>query len=508
MNKEIEKAIHRFKKSQDDIFCQINESFHLWPNEDLCSIFDKNQVGDALSELPRDFSDQLSFYEYLGLKIKIYSFQRLLTELLIKHADIRKGYISVYTHLLGYSEQRYFPITEDHISQNEYDERIDSKAKTTHVIKADEKKINKSYIQKFNVMDNYNIFFKSNFTAFDYTMRTSYTLETFLKSDLPLLHWHLNQYCNIPDIYSHYLSILLNRINVRANTNIFSKADDAMKSIKTIRTINGSFDYVLDNYTQLIDSINLDLDFQTISNSFSLRKTDYETKSSYAKAVYYNYNYLLDNVLSTDFFDSITSNFFKDCCNLSNISTIYQKGSLSFYDVQTIHALNLLELLATFNINTKEIDKYIENLVQTYITCSPNASDPIDIFLEETDYAYQFSNKIDLFKKNLHFFLLHSVEYVLRFCQKWYKIIDDLQNSTDEDVYLKFILCIQKILSPYMKTDSFTYSIPKKGIENSKEREIYNNYKELFSLNDKKNILYILHYLSIHRDLHSRVTEY
>ena len=135
MNDDIEKAIHRFKKSQDDIFCQINESFHLWPSEDLCSIFDKNQAGDALSELPRDFSDQLSFYEYLGIKIKIYSFQRLLTELLIKHADIRKGYISVYTHLLGYSEQRYFANTEDHISQNEYDERIDSKAKTTHVIK-------------------------------------------------------------------------------------------------------------------------------------------------------------------------------------------------------------------------------------------------------------------------------------------------------------------------------------------------------------------------------------
>lgn len=507
MNNDIEKAIHRFKNSQDNIFCQINESFHLWPNEDLCSIFDKNQAGDALSELPRDFSDQLSFYEYLGLKIKIYSFQRLLTELLIKHADIRKGYISVYTHLLGYYKQRYFANETDFKSLNELDENIDSKAMTDHVIKDDENKINNSYIQNFNVMDNYDIFYKSNFDSFDYTIHTSYIMETFLKSDLALLYWHLNQDNRIPDIYSYYLNLLLDFTNARADTSIFSKANDAMKSIKITRTTNDSFDYFLDHYTQIIDSIN-NLDFETLKNSFSLRKTDYDTKSSYAKAVYYNYNYLIENVLSTDFFNSITSNFFKDCSNLSNISTIYQKNTLSFYDVQTVQNLNLLELLATFNINTKEIDKYIENLVQTYITCSPNASDPIAIFLEETDYDYQFSNKIDLFKKDLHFFLVHSIEYVLEFCRKWFQIIDDLQHSTDEDVYLIFILCIQEILSPYMKKDSFSYSIPKKGIEKSDKRRKYNEYKRIFSLNDKKNVLYILHYLSIHRDLHSRVKKY
>lgn len=144
MNDDIEKAIHRFKKSQDGIICQIYEDFQLWPNEDLYSIFEKDQTSNALSKLPKNLSNQLSFYDYIGIKIKIYSFQRLLTELLIKHADIRKGYISVYTHLLGYSEQRYFANTEDHISQNEYDERIDSKAKTTHVIKDDEKKIDNS----------------------------------------------------------------------------------------------------------------------------------------------------------------------------------------------------------------------------------------------------------------------------------------------------------------------------------------------------------------------------
>lgn len=507
MNDDIEKAIHRFKNSQDNIIYLINEYFHLLPNENPCSIFEEDQTSNVLSKLPRNFSNQLSFYDYIGIKIKIYSFQRLLTELLIKHADIRKGYISVYTHLLGYYEQRYFANEKDPTSQNEYDKAIDSKARTTHVIKDDEKKINNSYIQNFNVMDNYGIFYKSNFDSFDYTMHTSYAIETFLKSDLALLYWHLNQDNRIPDIYSYYLNLLLDFTNARADTSIFSKASDAIKSIKSTRTTNDSFDYFLNNYTHIIDSIN-NLNFETLKNSFSLQKTDYDTKSSYAKAVYYNYHYLINNVLSTDFFDSITSNFFKDCSNLSNISTIYQNNSLSFYDLQTVHSLNLLELLATFNINTNEIDKYIENLVQTYITCSPNASETIDIFLEETDYDYQFSNKIDLFKKDLHVFLLRSVEYVLEFCQNWFQIIDDLQLSTDEDVYLKFILCIQEILSPYIKTESFSYSIPKKGIEKSEKRKKYNRYKRIFSLNDKKNILYILHYLSIHRDLHSRVTEY
>ena len=72
MNDDIEKAIHRFKNSQDNVIYLINEYFHLLPNEDPCSIFEEDQTSNVLSKLPRNFSNQLSFYDYIGINFNVY----------------------------------------------------------------------------------------------------------------------------------------------------------------------------------------------------------------------------------------------------------------------------------------------------------------------------------------------------------------------------------------------------------------------------------------------------
>lgn len=310
----------------------------------------------------------------------------------------------------------------------------------------------------------------------------------------------------IPDIYNNYLSSLLYHLCILNDKNIFSKAYESLESKVSTKKANNNLNSIIDTYNSLINISSKNLvDHKSLENSIGRSEMSYRDKELYIYSVYYNYFFLLNNIIANDFFKSIDSDFFFNIVKNISFRELYKLENT--YDIELGYSLiNFLELLATFNIDTHKIDVHINHLISEEetsfnesISFSNTYANP---FLAQISNNRLITDRIVEFIQDLHFFLLNAINSVIDSCQYFFKTIVDLQNELiknkcNQDITLPFIKLIGNVLSGYVKSDSSFYTIP------------YNDkVKDKFGPNEKLCILYLFHYLSIHRDLHDRLVRH
>ena len=515
--KDVQTLFENLKSYQDFSKSLVLNSFH-YKNQkyDVYGLDNPHNHFFTSEKLPTSYLDTSNLYEYLAIKIKEYFFQRLLNQLLIWYEkDSDKICLKVH---LTYATNGYNSTVTDPLNKREANFDLET-ISTRGQIKRAKPKYENSYNLKYNFIKKTEPFLSLE-DSFRYTLFTPFDRYRFLKTDPTLLHWQIdnrkskveNLKITIPDIYNDYLSSLLYYLDILDDKNIFSKAFESLdvnekleNNVKT-KKANKNLNNIIDTYNSLItlDSENL-IDYKSLKVSIGRDTMSYRDKELYIHSVHYNYFFLLNNIIANDFFKSIDSDFFFNIVKNISFSELYKLENT--YDIELGYSLiNILELLATFNIDTHKIDVHINHLISEEetsfnesISFSKTYANP---FLAQISNNCLITDRIVEFIQDLHFFLLSAINSVIDSCQYFFKTVVDLQNELiknkcNQDITLPFIKLIGNVLSSYVKSDSLFYTIP------------YNEkVKDKFGPNEKLCILYLFHYLSIHRDLHDRLVRH
>lgn len=508
--KDVQTLFENLNSYQDFSKSLVLNSFHYKNRKyDIYGLDNPHNHFFTSEKLPTSYLDSNNVYEYLAIKIKEYFFQRLLNQLLIWY-EKDSDKICLKVHLTdatgGYnnSENNFL---------NEREQNFDlEQISTRGQIKRAKTKYEDSYNLKYDFIKKTEPFLSLK-DSFRYTLFTPFDKHRFLKTDPTLLHWQINRKSKdenlkitIPDIYNNYLSSLLYHLCILNDKNIFSKAYESLESKVSTKKANNNLNSIIDTYNSLINISSKNLvDHKSLENSIGRSEMSYRDKELYIYSVYYNYFFLLNNIIANDFFKSIDSDFFFNIVKNISFRELYKLENT--YDIELGYSLiNFLELLATFNIDTHKIDVHINHLISEEetsfnesISFSNTYANP---FLAQISNNRLITDRIVEFIQDLHFFLLNAINSVIDSCQYFFKTIVDLQNELiknkcNQDITLPFIKLIGNVLSGYVKSDSSFYTIP------------YNDkVKDKFGPNEKLCILYLFHYLSIHRDLHDRLVRH
>lgn len=508
--KDVQTLFENLNSYQDFSKSLVLNSFHYKNRKyDIYGLDNPHNHFFTSEKLPTSYLDSNNVYEYLAIKIKEYFFQRLLNQLLIWY-EKDSDKICLKVHLTdatgGYnnSENNFL---------NEREQNFDiEQISTRGQIKRAKTKYEDSYNLKYDFIKKTEPFLSLK-DSYRYTLFTPFDKQRFLKTDPTLLHWQINRKSKdenikitIPDIYNNYLSSLFYHLGILNDKNIFSKAYESLESKVSTKKANNNLNSIIDAYNSLINISSKNLvDHKSLENSIGRSEMSYRDKELYIHSVYYNYFFLLNNIIANDFFKSIDSDFFFNIVKNISFRELYKLENT--YDIELGYSLiNFLELLATFNIDTHKIDVHINHLISEEetsfnesISFSNTYANP---FLAQISNNRLITDRIVEFIQDLHFFLLNSINSVIDSCQYFFKTIVDLQNELiknkcNQDITLPFIKLIGNVLSGYVKSDSSFYTIP------------YNDkVKDKFGPNEKLCILYLFHYLSIHRDLHDRLVRH
>lgn len=508
--KDVQTLFENLNSYQDFSKSLVLNSFHYKNRKyDIYGLDNPHNHFFTSEKLPTSYLDSNNVYEYLAIKIKEYFFQRLLNQLLIWY-EKDSDKICLKVHLTdatgGYnnSENNFL---------NEREQNFDiEQISTRGQIKRAKTKYEDSYNLKYDFIKKTEPFLSLK-DSYRYTLFTPFDKHRFLKTDPTLLHWQINRKSKdenikitIPDIYNNYLSSLFYHLGILNDKNIFSKAYESLESKVSTKKANNNLNSIIDTYNSLINISSKNLvDHKSLENSIGRSEMSYRDKELYIHSVSYNYFFLLNNIIANDFFKSIDSDFFFNIVKNISFRELYKLENT--YDIELGYSLiNFLELLATFNIDTHKIDVHINHLISEEeisfnesISFSNTYANP---FLAQISNNRLITDRIVEFIQDLHFFLLNSINSVIDSCQYFFKTIVDLQNELiknkcNQDITLPFIKLIGNVLSGYVKSDSSFYTIP------------YNDkVKDKFGPNEKLCILYLFHYLSIHRDLHDRLVRH
>lgn len=508
--KDVQTLFENLNSYQDFSKSLVLNSFH-YKNQkyDIYGLDNPHNHFFTSEKLPTSYLDSNNVYEYLAIKIKEYFFQRLLNQLLIWY-EKDSDKICLKVHLTdatgGYnnSENKFL---------NERKKNFDlEQISTRGQIKRAKTKYEDSYNLKYDFIKKTEPFLSLK-DSFRYTLFTPFDKYRFLKTDPTLLHWQINRKSKdenikitIPDIYNNHLSSLLYHLGILNDKNMFSKACESLESKVSTKKANNTLNSIIDTYNSLINISSKNLvDHKSLENSIGRSEMSYRDKELYIHSVHYNYFFLLNNIIANDFFKSIDSDFFFNIVKNISFRELYELENT--YDIELGYSLiNILELLATFNIDTHIIDVHINHLIseeETSFNESRSFSNTYaNPFLALISNNRLITNRVVEFIQDLHFFLLSAINSVIDSCQYYFKAIVDLQNELiknkcNQDITLPFIKLIGNVLSGYVKSDSSFYTIP------------YNDkVKDKFGPNEKLCILYLFHYLSIHRDLHDRLVRH
>lgn len=498
-NYNLDEEITLFTFTQNDIKKLIKNTFHISENQNFTYYNEFETLKFDLGGL--QLFENSEFFDYLAEKVKVYELQRLLTQLLVLHAYQNNECIKMNEHFVYYNEKQTWELnTFIDKSISKIDSKNASKGNESHIRNDDIKTYKKSYESKTDyLVGTANI---EKISLFNYNYLTPFTIEQFIRLDETLLYWNQEGKPNIPEIYSLYHYLIYKSLNLHYKNNYFSWTNKILKNASnpsSSDTCKTYFSNIINEYNSAIKNINESLTIPLINKTIERKLLDETVKKQYIKAIYCNYIYLIDNVFANDFFSSVDTNFFIDSTSILPFSSLIDGSNFIVNKIKAIEELNLLELLATFNMDLHIIDKHIIEIQNGYHTntndltsSQSNCESPyINELIEESFRNYTITNNIALFKFNLHSFLLKAIEFIMDFCQIWTNKIIEIQKENNKDVFLIFINLIGDILSEYIPEEPTYRTI--------------NMDTEALTAEERLYITYLFHYFSIHRDIKDRI---
>lgn len=445
------------------------------------------------------------FFDYLKNQISNYALQRLLTLLITQLSnEDQEAYTDLNRHLMSYkkdltmhNEYEYVPLSEITKDEEILYKLDDNVKKEFNLYNRGYKSDSKISLQRqkyyVNIIDSYN-----------YTLSTKFDYNSFLKLDPTLLHWHLQKKNFVPSLYSFYLNILSNAFKYTKKSNLFYKCNSIVENSKSVGLDTIDYDSydLIDKYNKAISYLNEYLKYDDLliiikNNQFIEDNFPTSMYDMFYKSLYYNYVFLLNNLYANHFFNSLNSKFFSNISSYIDIPNMNKSKELTYLKINTFQFLNFLELLATFDIDMHRIDNIVQSV---YDTCSLACTvdlNQVKNYISNIERYKTINSIIEEFVFDLHIFLLKSIECILKFCNKWNEVAQQFDGDEKTHTILDLISQIHDILK-----DSYNTTQTFKEIQ-------FQDIQTCFQTKSEKCILmYLLHYLSIHRDLQDRLLHY